>query len=123
MGESSRTTRRLNAWFWWLMYVLPIIVFIIACFRSTTAITPETVGGYIDGFLSDALIINSNEIKTAILGVFEPIFGTSPYISAVVSFGMYMIFVKLMHLIVDVFSLIPDVCSRLINMLPGGKEV
>ena len=123
MGESSRTTRKLNAWFWWLMYVLPIIVFVIACFRSTTAITPETVGDYIDGFLSSALIINSNEIKTAILGIFEPIFGTSPYISAAVSFGIYMIFVKLMHLVVDVFSLIPDVCSRLINMLPGGKEV
>ena len=123
MGESSRTTRRLNAWFWWLMYVLPIIVFVITCFRSTTAITPETVGGYIDGFLSNALIINSNEIKTAILVAFEPILATSPYIPAGVSFGMYMIFVKLMHLIVDVFSLIPGVCSRLINMLPGGKEV
>ena len=123
MGENTRTTRKLNSWFWFIMYMLPIIVFLFAIFRSSTAITPENITTYLQGFLGDTVIPSANAVKSGIIGIFEEIFGTSVYVNIGVSLGLWMVLVKLIHLVVDVIGFLPDVVCRLINGIPGGKEV
>ena len=123
MGENTRTTRKLNSWFWFIMYMLPIIVFLFAIFRSSTAITPENITTYLQGFLGDTVIPSANAVKSGIIGIFEEIFGTSFYVNIGVSLGLWMVLVKLIHLVVDVIGFLPDVVCRLINGIPGGKEV
>lgn len=103
--------------------MLPIIVFLFAIFRSTTAITPENITTYLQGFLGDTVISGANDVKSGIIGIFEEIFGTSVYVNIGVSLGLWMVLVKLIHLVVDVIGFLPDVVCRMINAIPGGKEV
>lgn len=123
MGESERTNKKLNSWFWFLMYILPIIVMIFAIWKTQDTVTIENVEDYINAFLNINIIPGTSEIKTSFLSILETMFGQSAYISAAVSMGMYMCVVKIVHLITDLIMLLPDMALSLCNKATGGKNL
>ena len=123
MGESERTSKKLNSWFWFLMYILPIIVMIFAIWKTQNTVSIENIGDYINAFLNANIIPEANTVKQGFLSIFEQVFGESPYLSAIVSMGLYMCAVKIMHLFVDLIMIIPNVAIMFCNRATGGKNV
>ncbi len=103
---------------WYLLYLLPIILWLVVSFRSGTILSLSSAMSEM-GFD----ILSSNQVYTSLISIFDstgilPLF-TSPDIILYMS---YFISVFLIHLFVDFILFIPRLAHKWLNKLYGGDD-
>lgn len=104
--------------FWYLIYLLPLIIWVVVSFRTGTIISLssalETMG--LKVLEDNQIIINLSEIFGSV-GVF-PMFASID----ILLYFTYFICVFLMHLFVDFLLFIPRIAHKWLNKLYGGDN-
>lgn len=104
--------------FWYLIYLLPIIIWIVVSFRTGTIISLSTA---LDTM--GLKVLDNNQI----IANLSEIFGNSGVIpmfasADVLLYMAYFISVYLIHLFVDFLLFIPRIAHKWLNKLYGGDN-
>lgn len=116
-SKSSRFSKRLDSLFWWLVKLLPLVLFVCAVYgfyrNGGTALWRE-FSSFMAGF---TFLDSTNPIYTALYGVFGadgvfPIFSSG---NALLQYLSYIVVIDILHIMVDVLVFIPRLAHKWIG--------
>lgn len=112
----TKTNRR----FWLAMALAPLIFYALLIFRSGANAVA------LDVFLSNTLgFLNNN--NNIVLKLFIDLFGSNGLIPCFSTNGLFLLiswwfYIKLFHIIIDLLTFLPDICSSLISTCTRRKD-
>lgn len=117
-GE-TRFGHRLNCLFWWIVRLLPVIIWVVAVWGCARI-------GEFDYMLNDIEfskilgtsfgIFNDSDVIVALNSVFSDYLGFFDNSEPLMMYGVYLIFVEIFHLMIDILLFIPKLAHKWMNV-------
>lgn len=111
--------------FWYLVYLLPVITYILYVFGTTKAgVLPNAIISFGNWLGRCGLNVWSGNIVSTSLNSIFGSGGIMPFISelGIFDFFAYFVLVYLCHILVDFILFIPRLCHKWMNKFTGGEE-